>query len=91
MEKQRIEEIAANRLKLISPLLGTALDRVKKQVLKEQICIQTGLSERTIRRYLNLYQEKGFEGLKPQTSGRSGNSVIPAEIIDETIALRREV
>lgn len=91
MEKQRIEEIAANRLKLISPLLDTALDRDKKQMLKEQICIQTGLSERTIRRYLNLYREKGFEGLKPQNSGRSGKSVIPSDVLDEAIALRREV
>ena len=91
MEKQRMEEIAANRLKLISPLLDTALDRDKKQMLKEQICIQTGLSERTIRRYLNLYQEKGFEGLKPQSSGRSGNSVIAPDVLEEAIALRREV
>lgn len=91
MEKQRVEEIAANRLKLISPLLDTALDRDKKQMLKEQICIQSGLSERTIRRYLNLYQEKGFEGLKPQSSGRGGNSIIPEEVIQEAIALRREV
>ena len=91
MEKQRVEEIAANRLKLISPLLDTALDRDKKQMLKEQICIQSGLSERTIRRYLNLYQEKGFEGLKPQSSGRGGNSIIPEEVMQEAIALRREV
>lgn len=91
MEKQRIEEIAANRLKLISPLLDTALDRDKKQMMKEQLCIQTGLSERTIRRYLNLYQEKGFEGLKPKNSGRSGNTVIPADILEEAINLRREV
>lgn len=91
MEKQRTEEIAANRLKLISPLLDTALDRDKKQMLKEQICIQSGLSERTIRRYLNLYQEKGFEGLKPRSCGRSGNSVIPEDVLQEAIALRREV
>jgi putative transposase len=91
MEKQRIEEIAANRLKLISPLLDTALDRDKRQMLKEQLCIQTGLSERTIRRYLNQYQEKGFDGLKPQNSGRSGNSVIEPDILQEAIALRREV
>lgn len=91
MEKQRVEEIAANRLKLISPLLDTALDRDKKQMLKEQICIQAGLSERTIRRYLNQYQEKGFEGLKPKASGRSGSSVIPEDILKEAIALRREV
>ena len=50
MEKQRIEEIAANRLQLISPLLDPSLDRDKKQMLKEQICIQSSLSERTIRR-----------------------------------------
>lgn len=91
METQRIEEIAANRLKLISPLLDPALDRDKKQVLKEQLCIQTGLSERTIRRYLNQYQEKGFDGLKPQTSGRGGNSTIPQDVLQEAIALRREV
>ena len=91
MERQRIEELAANRLKLISPLLDTALDRDKKQMMREQLCIQTGLSERTIRRYLNLYQEKGFEGLKPQNSGRSGNSVIPDDVLEEAIALRREV
>lgn len=60
-------------------------------MLKEQICIQTGLSERIIRRYLNLYQEKGLEGLKPQNSGRSGKSVIPSDVLDEAIALRREV
>lgn len=91
MEKQRTEEIAANRLKLISPLLDTALDRDKKQMLKEQICIQSGLSERTIRRYLNLYREKGFEGLKPRNPGRGGNSVIPEDVLQEAIVLRREI
>lgn len=91
MEKQRIEEIAANRLQLISPLLDPSLDRDKKQMLKEQICIQSSLSERTIRRYLERYQSQGFEGLKPQNSGRSGNSVIPPEVLKEAIALRREV
>jgi len=91
MERQRIEEIAANRLKLISPLLDTALDRDKRQMLKEQICIQSGLSERTIRRYLNCYEKNGFEGLKPQNSGRSGNSMIPEDILQEAVSLRREV
>lgn len=91
MEKQRTEEIAANRLKLISPLLDPMLDKDKKQMLKEQICTQSGLSERTIRRYLNQYQENGFEGLKPQSSGHSGNSILPGDILEEAIALRREV
>lgn len=91
MEKLRIEEIAANRLKLIAPLTDPTLDQDKRQMLKEQLCLQTGLSERTIRRYLNQYQKQGFDGLKPKVPGRSGNSVIPAELIQEAIALRREV
>ena len=91
MERTRAEEIAANRLKLISPLPDTAPDRDKRQMLKEQICIQAGLSERTLRRYMNQYNREGFEGLKPHTAGNSGKSVIPEEIIEEAIALRREV
>ena len=91
MNAKRSEEIAANRLKLISPLTDSALDKDKKQMLKEEICRRAGLSERTIRRYLNLYEQEGFDGLKPKSPGRSGNSVIPKEIIDEAIALRREV
>jgi len=91
MEKQRMEEIAANRLKLIAPLTDPTLDKDKRQMLKEQLCLQTGLSERTIRRYLNLYQKQGFDGLKPKAPGRSGNSVIPGELLQEAIALRREV
>lgn len=91
MENKRMEEIAANRLKVIAPLMDTAMDKDKRQLLKEEICIQTGLSERTIRRYLNDYKEKGFEGLKPQNPGRGGNSIIPEDVIQEAIALRREV
>lgn len=91
MDKKRSEEIAANRLKIIAPLTDKTLDKDKKQLLKESVCAQTGLSERTIRRYLNEYEANGFEGLKPQNAGRSGNSVIPEEVIQEAVNLRREV
>lgn len=91
MDNKRSEEIAADRMKIIAQLMDTTLDKDKRQLLKEQICIQTGLSERTIRRYLNDYKEKGFEGLKPHNPGRGGNSIIPEDIIQEAIALRREV
>lgn len=91
MDNKRSEEIAANRLKIIAPLTDKTLDKDKKQLLKESICAQTGLSERTIRRYLNEYEAKGFVGLKPQNAGRGGNSVIPEDVIQEAINLRREV
>ncbi|WHH61614.1 DDE-type integrase/transposase/recombinase [Petroclostridium sp. X23] len=91
MDVKRSEEIAANRLKLITPLLDTALDKDKRQQMKEELCFQTGFSERTIRRYLQDYNEKGFEGLKPKNAGRSGQSIIPEEVIQEAVQLRREV
>lgn len=91
MDNKRSEEIAANRLKIIAPLIDSTLDKDKLQQLKEELCIQTGLSERTIRRYLNAYKSNGFEGLKPKNPGRGGNSVIPEDVIQEAIALRREV
>lgn len=91
MERERIEEIAANRLQIITPLLDPSLDKAKHQTIKESISIQYGVNERTIRRWINLYNEKGFDGLKPQRSSLSGKSKLPEEIIDAAITLRREV
>ena len=91
MDKRRVEEIAANRLKLITPLLDKTMDKEKHRQIRGELCLQTGLSERTIRRYVNLYEEQGFEGLKPKSAGRGGHSVIPEEVIQEAINLRREV
>lgn len=39
MERERIEEIAANRLQIITPLLDPALDKAKHQTIKESISI----------------------------------------------------
>ncbi len=91
MERKRVEEVAANRLTIISPLLDPMLDKAKKQNLKEQISMTYGISERTVRRWLNLYQEQGFDGLKPKVSSVSGKSKIPEELIEEAIRLRREI
>jgi hypothetical protein len=91
MGRKRAEEVAANRLTIISPLLDPMLDKAKKQNLKEQISMTYGISERTVRRWLNLYQEQGFDGLKPKVSSVSGKSKIPEELIEEAIRLRREI
>jgi putative transposase len=91
MERERIEQIAANRLEIILPLLAPDLDKAKKQELKEEASIRFGVSERTIRRWINLYQEKGFDGLKPKVPESAGRSKIPEALIEEAIRLRREV
>ena len=50
MDHKRAEEVAANRLQIILPLMDPVLDKAKKQDLKEAASIQYGISERTIRK-----------------------------------------
>ena len=62
--------------------------------LRSKLAEQNGLSERTLRRYVNAYQKKGFEGLKPSERVRYKKEVMPdnyEEILQEAIQLRREV
>jgi putative transposase len=93
MSKQKkSDEIAAERFKLLSPLVASGLDAAKATQLKSAICAQSGLSERTLRRYLAEYRKDGFDGLKPKPKGRKPlPDTIPAEVLEEAILLRREV
>ncbi|WP_164826822.1 helix-turn-helix domain-containing protein, partial [Paenibacillus alginolyticus] len=91
-DKQKAEEIAAQRVQLLSPLLAEGLDSAKAKELKAQICEQTGLSERTLRRYLERYRREGFSGLKPMSKGRQPSEAVIAEpLMEQAILLRREV
>lgn len=91
MDHKRAEEVAANRLQIISPLMDPALDKAKMQEMKEAASIQYGISERTLRRWMNSYRTDGFDGLKPKAPETSGTSKIPEDLISEAIRLRREV
>ncbi len=91
-DQKKAEAIAAERMQLLSPLLAEGLDSAKASQLKTQICAQTGLSERTIRRYLNQYRAFGFSGLKPKGKGRpQAEEAIPTHVLEQAILLRREV
>lgn len=85
------KDVAEARMKLIAPLLSPGMDRAARQRLKEKICAETGLSERTLRRYLARYQQAGFEGLKPQPKPGRTTDAVPDEILQEAILLRRQV
>ncbi len=68
------------------------LDPAKAREIKAKICEQTGLSERTLRRYLSAYRREGFDGLKPK--GKEKHLLTPAirpDIVDQAILLRRDV
>jgi hypothetical protein len=67
---KKAEEIAAQRVHMLAPLLAEGLDAGQTKVIKTRICEQTGISERTLRRYLDLYRKEGFNGLKPKGRGK---------------------
>ncbi|SCW73665.1 Helix-turn-helix domain-containing protein [Paenibacillus tianmuensis] len=90
--QKKTDEIAAERFKLLSPLLASGLDAAKSAQLKSAICAHSGLSKRTLRRYPAQYRKDGFDGLKPKPKGRKPlPDTIPAEVLEEAILLRREV
>ena len=94
MDERKPEEIAVNRHKIISPVLmalDEKTDAAKVVQLKKDVCSQNGISERTLRRWLAGYRQNGFEGLKPMPKNENFNPVIPEELVEEAVLLRREV
>jgi len=93
-DKQKSEETAVNRYKVIAPILVAMeekTDAAKLVVLKNEACQQNGIHRRTLGRWLDAYFQYGFEGLKPIDRSNSKPGAIPEELISEAILLRREV
>jgi len=90
-DQKKAEAIASERMQMLAPLLAEGLDPAKAREIRARICEQTGLSERTLRRYLAKYRQEGFHGLKPKGKGRSAPSTIPSDVLEQAILLRREV
>ncbi len=85
---------ALARFKLISPLLEEGLDDAARIQKRREIADKNGLSDRTLKRYLNAYYANGFSGLKPQSRKPFNTNSQPdnfKELVDEAIILRREV
>ena len=90
-DKEKAQDIATQRAMLIAPLLSHDLDRGEARMIRERICRETGLSERTIRRYISDYRTKGFTGLIPRTRSSESVRAIPPHVLEEAIRLRKEV
>ena len=93
-DMRKPEEIAVNRHKIIAPILAAMeeqADAAKIVMLKKEAYQQYGISRRTLTRWLTGYQEQGFEGLKPAGRTHKAPGIIPEELIEEAILLRREV
>lgn len=81
---------AEERMKLIAPLLAPGVTREALAEMKQKICEEYRISDRTLCRYLQQYPEKGFEGLKLQGHENGEKFKIPQEVLEEAIRLRRE-
>lgn len=90
-DQKKAEEIAAGRVQLLIPLLESGIDHAKMRELKLRTCEQTGISERTLNRYLEAYRQEGFVGLKPKGRGRAAEKTIAQEVLEQAVLLRREV
>ena len=93
MNETKREEIAANRLQLIYPLIDEGLDKALINQTRKIISEQSGVSVRTLERYFVAYQQSGFEGLKPKNSEQKPGR-LPKDFdktLSRAIELRREV
>jgi hypothetical protein len=91
-DQKKAESIASERVQLLAPLLAEGLDAARASEIKTQICTETGISERTLRRYLAAYRSEDFGGLQPKGKGRQpSEDTIAPHVLEQAILLRREV
>jgi transposase InsO family protein len=95
MENNRTNEtVAFERYKIISPILLALEDNAdngKIGFLKSEACGFSGVSRKTLKRWLDRYAQNGIDGLKYQSRSDSSKKLIPGELVKEAILLRREV
>jgi transposase InsO family protein len=94
MVRRAPDEIALERYKIISPILVAMeenADAGKLGLMKSEACGTSGISRKTLGRWLNRYAQNGFEGLKFQSAASEPHRVIPNELVKEAVLLRLEV
>ena len=88
------DEQALQKLQLIAPLQDEVLDPAARLAMRKRIAFNSGLSEKTIKRYDDAFRAYGFEGLKPQSREPRNVGNLPEnydDLLKEAIQLRREV
>ena len=91
MGSEDIEKLL-KRYKTIAPLLNENLDRFEQRRLRAQILESSGLSARSLRRYIQVYKEKGYKSLADvERSDKGVPRAVPEKAIDEAVKLRQEL
>jgi transposase InsO family protein len=87
-------ETALKRYALIAPLLEPALEEAEASRRRAEILERAPrpVSERTLRRHLAAYRERGFDGLCPKRRTDAGKPrAVQPEVLEEAAALKREL
>ena len=86
-------DVATERFNLIAPLVGDGLDKGRRYDLMREIAQRGNLSVQTVKRYVNAWEEGGFEALKPKQGWERPDSSLGdnfGQIVEAAIELRRE-
>jgi transposase InsO family protein len=77
---------------MIAPLLNEQIDSFERRRLRAQILESSGISERSLRRYVQFYKEKGYKSLADIPRSDKGSlRAVPDKAIDEAVKLRQEL
>lgn len=83
---------ALKRFQTIAPLLNSDLEKAAGRAWRSQICEGASISPRTLRRWMQLYREKGLEGLYLKERRDKGMSrALSPEALELAQKLRKEL
>lgn len=90
-------QIAHERFELIAPLLEPDIEPAERRARRERILerqrlLGAPISDRTLRRYVQHYREKGLQGLEPKTRQDQGAlRKISSEVLADAMVLKAEL
>lgn len=88
-ERERRDE-AVRKTELILPLLDPKLTKKDRIALQKRIEKDSGLSYRTLSRYVETYRDGGFDAFIKEKQNRDFSRVINDDVVKKAIELRRE-
>jgi transposase InsO family protein len=87
-----IDQKALSRYEAIAPLLDDTIEAGELRRRRMAVIERSGLSERTVRRYVENYKKRGLSGLADTPRSDKGKpKSIPAAVVDEAVRLREEL
>lgn len=84
------DDVMMAKISLIAPLLNGGLDRSARIAMQKEIAERSGLSYRTIGRYVEKMRTEGPEAFRKEGRTREDERKIPKDVVDEAVRLRKE-